>query len=372
MKVINVGNHYEIYDDTLQTFDHLPAAFYEVGFSEMSGFYLSRHHDIAVTEKVYGKHLAKADKVLRSFSNTHRNLGVILSGKKGIGKSMFAKLLSIKAVKSGLPVILVERFIPGVASYLESIEQECVVMFDEYDKTFGGVKQEDGKAGAQTEMLGLFDGMAQGKKLFVITCNELSRLSDYLVNRPGRFHYHIRFDCPSEEEVREYLVDAMDEAYHKEIDKVVAFSKKVDLNYDCLRAIAFELNNGEPFETAILDMNIVNTDTVKYNVELRYAGGYKLTEKNEDIDLFDYEDDIYISFTDEHYNTIVRVSFDAAACHYDAMYGTIVPADAIDFEYPDYKEGTKVKEKVEALKAMHPESLVLRKVGGAQLHYALC
>ena len=43
-------------------------------------------------------------------------------------------------------------------------------------------------------MLSLFDGLDNGKKLFVITCNEVERLNAYLLNRPGRFHYHF-VDC---------------------------------------------------------------------------------------------------------------------------------------------------------------------------------
>ena len=38
-------------------------------------------------------------------------------------------------------------------------------------------------ADPQTELLTLFDGLAQGKKLYVITCNNLNTLSDYLVNK---------------------------------------------------------------------------------------------------------------------------------------------------------------------------------------------
>ena len=90
-----------------------------------------------------------------------------------------------------------------------------------------------------------------GKKLFIITCNSLDKLNDFLVNRPGRFHYHFRFGYPSVEDVQGYLMDKLDAAYRGEISKVVLFSQKVALNYDCLRAIAFELNMGLPFEQAI-------------------------------------------------------------------------------------------------------------------------
>ena len=72
-----------------------------------------------------------------------------------------------------------------------------------------------------------------------------------MINRPGRFHYHFRFDYPTADEIEVYLRDKIDEKYYPEIKEVVNFSYKVKLNYDCLRAIAFELNSGEKFSEAI-------------------------------------------------------------------------------------------------------------------------
>ena len=86
------------------------------------------------------------------------DLGVILSGDKGIGKSLFSKMLGIKAKESGIPVILVDEYIPGIANFLDDIEQTVMVLFDEYDKTF-----DEKKYNCQAEMLSLFDGMSAGK-----------------------------------------------------------------------------------------------------------------------------------------------------------------------------------------------------------------
>lgn len=165
MKAISTGNVYRIYDDTLKTYDKLPAQPYVVRFAMHTGFYLERYSDIEITEdKIYGVHPEKVLKVLDSFSRYNRSLGVILSGDKGIGKSLFAKLLAIEAMKKGLPLIIVDRHIGGIASYLESIEQEVMVLFDEFDKTFGEVHSRDGEASPQSTLLTLFDGVSPGKK----------------------------------------------------------------------------------------------------------------------------------------------------------------------------------------------------------------
>ena len=80
-----------------------------------------------------------------------------------------------------------------------------------------------------------------------------------MINRPGRFHFHFRFEYPTADEVRNYLTDKIDKKYFSEINKVVSFSRKIKLNYDCLSAIALELNEGEKFEETIKDLNIINT-----------------------------------------------------------------------------------------------------------------
>lgn len=86
MKAIKIGNRYEIYDNSLRTYDSLPAKVYTVCFDQMTGFYLNEHTDFNINEKIYGVHLAKVDKVITSFGKFERSLGVILSGDKGIGK----------------------------------------------------------------------------------------------------------------------------------------------------------------------------------------------------------------------------------------------------------------------------------------------
>ena len=287
MKAVKIGSRVKIYNDTVKTFDELPPKVYAVRFEKMSGFYLDEHSGIAVNEeKIYGEQHLKAKKVLDAYRRFERNLGVILSGNKGMGKSLFARLLAVEALKQGIAVIIVDRYHSGIASYLEDIDQRVLLLFDEFDKTFADMENAQADAKLQSEMLGLFDGISQGKKLFVITCNEIRNLNDCIVNRPGRFHYHFRFDYPSEKEIRSYLADKLDESRYDEIDRIVEFSRKVDLNYDCLRAIAIEVNNGEKFQDAIRDLNILNILQDKYDVEVHFKNGNVIGAYGTEIDFF--------------------------------------------------------------------------------------
>lgn len=288
MNVVHSGNTFQIYGDSLKTYGQLPAGTYEVGFSKFSGFFLTSHNNLTVNEeKVYGNTEQKVRKVLHSFARVDRNFGVILSGRKGIGKSLFARLLAVHAMEIGIPLILVTEYYPGIANFLASIEQEVIVLFDEFDKTFAS---KDSSA-PQEELLPMFDGLDGGKKLFVVTCNEVNRLSSYLLNRPGRFHYHFILSNPNANEIREYLTDKLEEQYHPLIKKVIGFASQTDITYDILRAIAFELNNGFSFEETLADLNISKESTPRFDITVEFADGNKTVETNERIDMYSTDED---------------------------------------------------------------------------------
>lgn len=292
MRAVQSGNQYHIYDNSVSLFDNLPPQVYQIDFNPKTGYSLGLLPDITINEKIYGVHAEKVKKVLASYANFTRSLGVILSGDKGIGKSLFSKMLCQKAISLGYPVLICNGFTPGLAQFIESMDQELVVLFDEFDKTF---KAEEDK-NEQVSMLSLFDGVSTQKKLFCITCNNVRRLNNFLVNRPGRFHYHFRFEYPTREEIYEYMVDHIPEEKWNEISKICDFAEKVRLNFDCLRAIAFELQSASTFEEAISDLNILrNTDNEsKYHCYLCFDDGTKMTI-NYRLDMFD-PDEIELKF----------------------------------------------------------------------------
>lgn len=374
MKAICQGdNTYDIFDDSLRVFSELPAQSYVVRVSQNRGFFLEKYVELdAEYEKAYGIHESKVEKVLKSFEDVDRSLGVILSGDKGIGKSFFAKMLSAAAIRKGIPVIVVDRYIPGIASYIESIEQQAMILFDEFDKTFADVKAEDGKATPQTELLTLFDGLSGGKRLFVITCNELRKLSEYLVNRPGRFHYHFRFGYPNPDEIRQYLRDKLDPEYYGEIDNVVSFSCKVSLNYDCLRAIAFELNHGLTFSEAIQDLNIVNTSGENYSIILKFENGHSYMRKSITIDMFETDDTVSSWVENSAGYTVTFVDFSPLDAIFDATTGWyVVPGDKLKLSSFGDEDDEDCSEDVKFAKANKPSCLIIKRKLEKSIHYAV-
>jgi hypothetical protein len=316
--------------------------------------------------------MEKVQKVLDSFAAFQRNLGVILSGDKGIGKSLFARLLGREAVNRGIPVVVVEGFVDGIGSFLDRIDQEILVLFDEFDKTFAANREEG--PDPQASMLSLFDGVAQGKKLFVVTCNELRGLNGFLVNRPGRFHYHFRFDYPTAEDIRNYLNDKLIESAKPEIDNVISFSRRVALNYDCLRAIAFELNSGQSFADAIGDLNIVNIERESYRVTARFTDGTVLSNREYEMDSFS-EDEKTVQLYDRQGDYAGELSFFADAIQYNPAIGELsVGAADVSLGYSDYyyDEDDENDRRVKAaFLAKDVQSVTIQRVQAGKLHYVV-
>jgi hypothetical protein len=344
MNVVHSGETYQIYGDALKTYDKLPLGTYEICFHKMMGFYLTSHADLVVNEKIYGNSPAKVEKVLKGFTHVDRNFGVILSGRKGIGKSLFARQLAIRAKDYNLPLIIVPCYYPGIADFISSIEQEVIVFFDEFEKTFADQEH----ISPQEEMLSLFDGVDNGKKLFIVTCNEVHKLNSYLINRPGRFHYHFTLGNPNPDEIKEYMTDKLDPAYHDIIKKLISFSLNVDLTYDILRAIAFEINSGYSFEETLMDLNISKEGTPKYNITVQFADGQIRTVSGERINTYSTERRyLWFSAKNGRSGDSIRLAFNPSDIVIDMDHAEMtldpnlveryVDEDYFDFEKPEEK-----------------------------------
>ena len=110
-------------------------------------------------------------------------------------------------VSEGIPTLIINSAFYGDTfnRFIQDIDQECVVMFDEFEKTYSE-ENNDGE-NAQEKLLTLLDGVFPQKKLFLLTCNNLFKIDDHLKNRPGRVYYFLEFRGLEEDFVREYLDD---------------------------------------------------------------------------------------------------------------------------------------------------------------------
>jgi hypothetical protein len=252
MNVVESNGLINVYQGGVELHRELPPDDYKI-VKDMSGLHLKRYHGMKQDTQVYGHRLEQVDRIYKMYNHVDHSIGVILAGDKGIGKTLFSRLLASRAHEQNMPVIIIDVDYEGLASYLMDIDQPCLVLFDEFEKVFDSRNQS-----GQSELLPLFDGLSSAKHINVVTTNEMNSLSAYMINRPGRFHYNIQFDYPTPEEITLYMKDNIPESSYSEIENIIDLARKFPLNYDYLRAISEEITVfGCSLKEAVKDMNII-------------------------------------------------------------------------------------------------------------------
>ncbi|KXO99048.1 Uncharacterised protein (plasmid) [Tsukamurella tyrosinosolvens] len=268
---------------------------YTLTFSQLAGYSIVTLPDLQPpTYRVYGRRDATIAKVLRTYEHSTRALGVLFEGDKGIGKSSTTVELARQARDQfQLPVILVNHATPGLSDFLGSLG-EVVIVFDEFEKNF---PRSDDNGDQQAQFLTLFDGTDSTKRLYILTVNDTLKLSQYLLNRPGRLHYLISFDYPDTQAVRDYITNEAAGASAKQVSDVVSFAYRARLNYDHLRAIATEITIAGPdaaVSELVADLNIRDTVDLVFDVTLYLADGTTLKQKSLEVDLFAQEQLLWV------------------------------------------------------------------------------
>ncbi len=212
----------------------LPKGIYEVKLS-MTGFYLSKiAESFTFDYKLYGLNQKFIDYVLKTYENTTGNLGILLDGIKGTGKTVVAKELCNHLQ---LPVILVQSMGSDtndkLIKYLSTaIDFDCIFFFDEYEKEFKD----------SSDVLSFMDGTYNSiyRKVFLLTTNELN-VDSNLLGRPSRIRYKKSFGNLSEEVTREILNDILEDK--TAVEKVIELTHSMNIiTIDLIKAIATEIN----------------------------------------------------------------------------------------------------------------------------------
>lgn len=282
MKVINFGdNTYRIFGDDLKVEGKLPAGTYDVLFSEMSGYSLIKRADFETTTKVYGPHKELVNQMITRYEQFNSNFGVILGGRKGTGKTMTARLLSEAFKAKDIPTIIISKATPGLPDFIQSIEQEVFILFDEFEKVFpkGSPDTKD----LQSPFLPVFDGLSNTKHFYMVTINDYNKLNDYFLGRTGRFYYNITFDAIGKDEITEILTDKLDKSLKLDINRLSFILSIIDVNYDQLMSIIKELNLGSSIDYIFkyLNLDLSNTLTnMTYDVKIFFKNGDIAEEQN--------------------------------------------------------------------------------------------
>lgn len=272
------GNTFRVSSkEAMDLHETLPAGNYVIKADMLGNLYLEEIESFDITGKIYGNTLRHTERILSTFKDRTASTGVMLNGEKGSGKTLLAKNLAFTAAKEGIPTIVINQPWHGdkFNALIQSIEQPCVVLFDEFEKVYDNEEQE--------AMLTLLDGVFPSKKLFILTCNDKWRVDAHMRNRPGRIFYMIDFKGLDSDFIREYCEDRLNNKEH--IDRMVQIAGTFDqFNFDMLKAAVEEMNryNETPQEAlALLNAKPEYGGECKYKVNL-YIGDELIEGKRMD------------------------------------------------------------------------------------------
>lgn len=236
------------------TYDKLPPKVYSVSHSEFIGYFLTIKKDrFNVPDKIFGNVLKKVDKVLTSYNDRKDSTGILLTGSKGAGKTLFAELLSNEMISKGIPVILVELPYsgPDFDNFVNSLG-ECVLYFDEFAKTYRNINNNNPQEG----LLSLFDGTGSQKRLIITVDNSENSICEFMLNRPSRMMYHFKYAKLDESSITEFC--EYKNINEKIIKDIITLSYRINqFSFDILKIIIEEYKRfGEPIDEIIKDLNI--------------------------------------------------------------------------------------------------------------------
>ena len=256
-------NHFPIpsSDGLLQK---LPPAIYEVNFTSELGFHLIRkHNSYPLPSDIYNFNNTEvksdlATLFLNRFHAEPNNLGVMLIGEKGTGKSLLMKRTANLAIESGMPVITIENSYNSeqLAKFLSSIKDNAVVLFDEFEKKYDSDEDPENRP-SQAGLLSFFDGTSVYRKLIIVTANDRDGINEFFLNRPSRIRYVIDYKGLTPEFISEYLTKNL---IHPEIAQTVQDELELvpSVNFDLLRNVVEEVNLLYPLESIKAIMSITN------------------------------------------------------------------------------------------------------------------
>ena len=211
-------------------FSSLPVAVYRLEIDAFEQMYLKRvSDDFEFSYKIYGLEKRLIERTVKSFANTTGNLGILLNGLKGTGKTVTSKMVC-NALK--MPVVMVDSPFQGCHVYLNDIPQDITIFIDEYEKIF-----ED-----DSSMLTIMDGALNSvhRRVFVLTTNKLF-VNENLLQRPGRIRYLKTFKDLPPSIIEEIVDDVLVKTDHKKA--TIEFISQLEMiTVDVVKAICAEVN----------------------------------------------------------------------------------------------------------------------------------
>ena len=269
------GNEVLIVDgDEYKIVGEIPPGAYKVDFHKMRGTFLTKTEIKLSHGKIYSKSQSIADHIVEAYKKNDptKNMGVLLSGDRGLGKTLTSRLVIEQLIKDHA-VIMCSMYTPDLADFLSNIKN-AVVLMDEFEKFMGGNIQGNDAEDEQTKqetILSVLDGnTGSAGNLYLLTVNNVYKLDDNLKSRPGRIRYHYKYVSETADVVRSYCIDNLnDKSQVEEVVKTLGSAKYVSM--DIISSFVKEMNDFPGSKPV---------DILEYlNIEQDTDGSYTMTIK---------------------------------------------------------------------------------------------
>lgn len=210
MTIIDINNDLHFFTGRVKTINELELGkVYSVQLGK--SVTLAPEDELPLPKRIYDFEQDFRQQILDTLRHPsgNNNVGVLLEGYKGQGKSLTAKQL---AIESGLPVVLITTAIPkdyDFIGFLNSIKQDYCLLIDEFEKLFPKDDHNDLKFHPQDVFLSFLDGTSalSHKRLVILTTN--SEIGDKFINRPGRIRYYKKFNFMSKQVFDAIVMDKL-------------------------------------------------------------------------------------------------------------------------------------------------------------------
>ncbi len=263
------------------------------------------------------------DRIVNSFEKSSSNMGVLLEGFKGMGKTKTVMGV-VYELQNKYPVIFIEDSVPMGSEFNEFIHAfgpKVVIVVDEFDRLFSPKPDSDS---SQHKWLSFLDGSAStGDQivLTLLTTNSTDSLISPLLGRTGRIRYRFKHTKMQPPELITYLKNRdYPDSIINNIKGTWATSKL--FNWDILHAILKEINEypNLSYDECIKILNTdqmdfigkdVPTELVITKVSVDYKYSYSIGRYGKE-GMSDFSEMIGKSFQNPLYNSSsndIRINF---------------------------------------------------------------
>lgn len=242
--------------------DSIEPGIYRVGESK-HGMYIESKPVLPAHGESYGRINSDVDMIINTYKDRDASTGVAVVGSMGTGKSRMTNILMHKFVETfNKSVLIVDSPVnlQNLTRFINLLDDNLMVVMDEFEKKYRNtyVKHDGGDDAdsrpSQTDLLTLFDGhdAPKNKCLFVIISNSKYEISEFLMGRPGRIYYFLKYGNLSASDIREYCKrnNVSDDITNNLID-----IQKIggDISFDSMKAIVDECQRYNKLPSDVID-----------------------------------------------------------------------------------------------------------------------